>query len=57
MHNDPGSDRQVVVEVLVLSQVLSCMQETKFVIMLKATKPKFSHYIYFPAHNVMIMAH
>ena len=50
-YSDPGSDRQVVVEILTLSKVF-CRVE--FLILLKATTNKFRPYIYFPNDDILI---
>ena len=53
--SNPGSDRQVIVEVLALSEVTKQIHgNIYFVIMLKATKSKFRPYIYFPNSDFLI---
>ena len=54
-YEDPGSDRQVVVELLSLSQVLcSIDKDTKVVIMLKATGSNYQPYVYFPKQDMLL---
>lgn len=54
-YEDPGSDRQVVVELLAMSSVLCLYNEQiHYVIMLKAMVHKYRLYLYFPFHDVLI---
>ena len=54
-YEDPGSDRQLLVELLALSSVLSTSPEgTKSVVTLKATTSKYKPYVYFPADDILI---
>ena len=54
-YEDPGSDRQVVVELLATSQVLRASgKKAKFVIALKATATRFQPYFYFPPNDLLL---
>ena len=52
-YDDPGSDRQAVVELLALSKVVS-QQGAKFIILIKATTFRYRPYLYFPMDDVLI---
>ena len=54
-YETPGADRQCVVEVLVVSEVLKAFDENiKFVSLFKACNSRFCLYMYFPSHDLLL---
>ena len=54
-YDTPGADRQCIVEVLAVSEVLKAFDENlKFVVLFKACNSHFCLYIYFPLHDLLI---
>ena len=54
-YETPGTDRQCIVEVLAVSEVLQAFDEDlKFVVLFKACNSQFCLYIYFPPNDLLI---